>query len=221
MVSSQNPTGVTDVSPDVSRNDRGMLDDRTVAVSRSAYAYSLEAPKYTSFWGSVIAGTLLAAGILVMSYALMFGCGVGVYRSGTVSLGWGAAIWIIITACIAYFFGGMFASCLSASGPESGAFRGLSVWGLSIPLGMVVASIVAMAAGTAYGTPTLPDVHQAVLQTASNANAPNLSYQGGLWVPFGGAWTVFLSLILGLFCAWIGGTMGREMLVRTESRVAS
>jgi len=115
----------------------------------------------------------------------------------------------------------MFSSCLSASGPESGAFRGISVWGLSIPLVMVIASIVAIGAGLAYGTTTQPDVHQAVLQTASNVNAPNLSYQGGLWVPFGGAWTVFLSLILGLFCAWIGGTIGRDMLVHTESRLAA
>src|SRR5579884_1582837 len=143
MVSPQNEPVAAGVATDLPRNDRGIIEEHSVStLTPAGGTYSLTIPRYTTFWGSVIAGTLLAIGIAIMSYALMFGCHVGTYANGVISLGWGAAVWIVVTACIAYFFGGMFSPCLSASGPESGAFRGLSVWGLSVPLVMVIASLL-------------------------------------------------------------------------------
>jgi len=156
------------------------------------------------FWGPVIAGTLVAMSISILSSALMFACRVGVYTpTGEVSLGVGAAIWICITACIAYFVGGMVASSVYNVGDDLGWMRGLSVWGLSVPLTMVITSIVALGAIGTYGTGTV--------QNTANVGISHNYFSPIFRIGPGEAWTVFISLLLGLIFAVIGGMSSNRL----------
>jgi hypothetical protein len=156
----------------------------------------------------VIAGTLVTFSIFMLSMALMFGCHVGTYDpSGALSFGWGAAWWIVITSCIAYFIGGMMAGAFhhnnSADYSDDSGLRGLAVWGLSVPLFMVIFAIISGGAGLAYGYSTN------AIEQATNATGAARVYHGNLFVNYGGAWTVFVSLICGLFFSWVASMFGR------------
>src|SRR5690348_2892246 len=110
MVSPQNPT---DVTPGTVRSDRGFAQEEVAAAGApytGAVAGRYPYPVY--FWGSVVAGSLFVLSMFVLSYALMLGCHVGVVN-GALSLGWGSAIWIVITSCIAFYVGGMIANSIS------------------------------------------------------------------------------------------------------------
>jgi hypothetical protein len=154
---------------------------------------------YQHFWGPVIAGTLVTISVFVLSLALMFGCSVGVYNpSKTLSLGGGAAVWICITSAIAYYLGGMVSSTLAAP-TRIGWIRGFSLWGLSVPLITIIGAFVASGAGLAYGLNTAHLTEQVTNQTG----VAHL-HAGNLFVNYGGAWTVFIALLIGVFCAIFG-----------------
>jgi hypothetical protein len=161
-------------------------------------------------WGAVIAGSLLAISILVLSGSLAYACGVPAYSGGP--YGWGAGIWSVITAAIAFYAGG----CLSAylTGATDAAYsnmlHGVMAWVLAIPLVMVLFS------GThgmfAQGGLMASDVTRMVISgnpqatvnpaiTAQSAveQLPNLHLTGAAW----GAW---ISLAVGLIFAAIGGS---------------
>lgn len=198
MVSPQNPT----LEPSsVARTDRGFVPE----TSTSTYSYSSSPAHFGGhyFWGSVIAGTLLAISIGMLSWALMFGCHVGTYSNGAISYGWGAAIWIVVTSCIAYFFGGMFSGCLSSHRGD-GWLHGVGVWGLSVPLLMCLIAFISGSAGLAYGPASR------VTETIVNQTGTAQLFHGDLFVNFGGAWTVFIALICGLFFAMVGGYFSRS-----------
>jgi hypothetical protein len=162
-----------------------------------------------SFWGSVVAGTMVVLGIGALSEFLMFGCRVGVYRNGAPDLGAGAAIWMIITSCIAYFVGGLVASQLSLNGTW---LHGIVLWGFSIPLSLLIGAAVTVAAGTAYAHTT--DVTEQVL----NSSGAGAIYNGNVFVSFAGAWAAFLSVILGLIFAVLGSTAGACACAQGMSR---
>jgi len=204
MVSPQSSVGT--VGSDVARTDRGFVTD--VATSPTTYSSNLTyLGHHHYFWGPVIAGTLVVFSVFMLSMSLMFGCHVGTYNpSGALSFGAGAAWWIVITSCIAYFFGGMMAGAFHGNNSadyDDGALRGLAVWGLSVPLFMVIFAVISGGAGLAYGYATN------TIEQATNATGAAHVYHGNLFVNYGGAWTVFASLICGLFFSWVAGMFGR------------
>src|SRR5205823_3166105 len=101
---------------------------------------------YRPFWRPVVAGTMFAMSVFVLSWYLMLGCHVGINSGGIIDLGGGAAVWLCVTACIAYFFGGAIASAMTASNASSlasGCLKGTVLWALSIPLGLIGYSFLA------------------------------------------------------------------------------
>ena len=200
MVSPQN-TASSSVSPGVLPSDRGFVTEESVittpavtditALPRLGYSY----PVY--FWGSVIAGTVLVMSLFVLSYLLMLGCHVGtVGPDGALSFGWGAAVWLVITSCIAYYFGGMLTNCISRP-IGMGWLKGATVWGLSIPLALVISSVL----GAGLGVLGLSLAH---VENAAGTAAPTHLAMGFIGPDFGAIWTAFLILICGLVFAMFG-----------------
>jgi hypothetical protein len=106
---------------------------------------------------------------------------------------------MIITACIAYFVGGMVASRLSLNGSW---LQGLVLWGFSIPLSLLIVAAVTAAAGIAYAHTTQ------LTEQIVNSSGTGALYQGNVFVNFAGAWAAFLSVGLGLVFALLGSTTG-------------
>jgi hypothetical protein len=193
MVSPQNPNPAT-VAPAPIRSDRGFIPEETAAVPSYPAAGSVPYVRATSFWGSVIAGTLLALSIFVLSWCLMIGCHVGVVGD-TLSLGWGSAVWIAITSCIAFYCGGMMASAMGGGDlapARAGGLKGAAVWALSIPLTFCIWGLAASGTGL-FAQFTLSQ------SAAASTVAPAT---GG--VMFGWFWTAFITLIVGLIFAVLG-----------------
>ena len=204
MVSSTNIAS-TEVAPGTVPTGRGFIREETLYTTPGSPALS-----GWRFGSAVVYGSLLTLSLFAFSYLLMLACHVGVAAGGIISLGWGAAIWIFITGCIAYYFGGMLSNCLSP--PVYGGYaKGAAVWALSIPLAMVILAIVAGGAGifTGLNTPTVTNMTN------------NVAVHQG--VNFGVLWTAVLTLIAGLVCSLLGSwSMVRaDVSGVTENRIAS
>lgn len=206
MVSPQNPTSTDVVNPATVGNDRGFVREEVLSSSATAPVYTGAAatvryPYPVYFWGSVVAGTLLVMSIFVLSYFLMLGLHVGVDASGALALGWGAAIWLVVTSCIAYYFGGLLASQIS-SPLGSGWLKGTSIWGLSIPLVAVIGALVMGGTGL-FGLIT-PQFNETLANAGQNAHQVANNLQPHAGVNFGFIWTAFTILICGLIFAILG-----------------
>ena len=190
MVSPSTVHPATEVAPVA--GDRGFVREQTgyVGWSPAGGAGGIFAPR---FGGSVVAGTLLTLSLFAWSYLLMLGCHVGVAAGGTISLGWGAAVWMFITACVAYYFGGMLSNCLSPP-VYGGLAKGAAVWALSIPLTLVILAFVAGGAGILAGVNAPAVAHGGMTNNA-------IVRQG---VNFGVLWTVILTMAAGLVCSLLG-----------------
>lgn len=151
-------------------------------------------------WGSVISGSLLTVSLLILSSVFAYACGVPAFR-GTGTYGFGAGVWSVISSIIAFFFGGWLASHLAAATDRQyRMLHGVAVWSLALPLililfgtgltvltnraGFVGSDVTRMAI---TGTPMVGPAIQGV----SNVGA---------------AWGGFISLVLGLIAAGIGGS---------------
>jgi len=190
----QNYPGAT--TPVSGIDDRGIRDRTVVSTESSALAAGQLPFRHNYFWGAVVSGALVAMAITILSSALMFGCRVGVYNNtGEVSLGVGSAIWMAVTACIAYFVGGMIASMISNPG-DTGWIRGLTVWALGITLTIILTSMAAQGAVQAYGPNTV--------QTTANVATHNY-FSTVFRIGTGEAWTVFITLLCGLVFGMLGG----------------
>lgn len=194
------PNTASDIAPGVVR-DRGFIEEAVVQPVPTVVQTPRKVlgrgrfPVY--FWGSVIAGTLLVLSIFVLSYVLMLACHVGSTAGGYLSLGWGAAIWICVTSCIAFYFGGMLASSITPPVGD-GWLKGATIWGLSIPLALIISAIVAGGTGLLAG---LNSPHITAVTTPAVAN----TVQTTLPVAYGFVWTAFTTLIVGLIFAILGG----------------
>jgi hypothetical protein len=144
----------------------------------------------TGFWGSVIAGTLFALSVFALSWYLMLGCHVGVAGSRVFALGVGSAWWIVVTSCVAFYFGGMVASAI-ARPYGTGWVRGAAIWGLSIPLTLAILGLVA--GREVLGALHLPHAG-ALVGTTSQITESGTAF----------AWVAFLTLICGLIFAMLG-----------------
>lgn len=175
---------------------RGMVE--SVAVpgdgrGAARYEYARFAIAQRPFWKPIIAGSLFALSVLALSWYLMLGCHVGVASGGIVALGAGAAVWMWITACIAFFFGGMIARGMSLQ-PVSAWLKGAVIWALSIPLGLLILSAVANS-GLSLAAVGLP--HTGII---GNVGVAGVSY--------GFVWSAFIFLLCGLVFSLIGSATG-------------
>ena len=193
MVTPVNPTSADGGT--VVQTDRGFV--RTETETAPIYRTSnimYQRPSY--FWGPVIAGTLFVISLFVLSWFLMLGCHVGVTSGGFISLGWGAAWWFFVTAAIAYYCGGAIANSIS---PPLGAgwMKGLTIWGLSIPLVALIGACIMGGSGLFGMIPSG--------QTIANQSASHLvTATSGYGINFGFMWAGFVTLLVGLVFAVFG-----------------
>jgi hypothetical protein len=194
---SENPTVVA------GRSDRGIIAEETIIATTTGANDLLEYP-LPSFWGSIVAGAVVVLGIGALSECLMFGCHVGAYSNGQVAFGFGAGLWMLATTCVAYFVGGMLTSQLSVRGNW---MRGLTMWGFSILLLMVISAFVS-------GGGTLPILHGTqVTEEVISKNRITTLYGGSSFINYAGVWFGFLILALGLICSLIGASVSETRRV--------
>ena len=191
----------TDVTESTIVQGRGFLPDETLVAAgpdNSRITY------YRPFWRPVVAGSVFVMAVFTLSWFLMLGCHVGIAAGGMVALGLGAAIWLWVTACIAYFFGGLIASAMTAaprptleSANGSGWIKGAVLWGFSIPLALVLYALMAQS-GSIFVA--LNPAHVAVVPGGAD-----LVGNGG---HFGFYWSAFIGLGLGLVFSIVGSVAG-------------
>lgn len=204
MVSSQNPYPAdVPATGTAIRTERGFVAEATpaastgIAVPTPGWSYS----RPTYFWGSVIAGTLFVLSLFVLSGLLMLGCHVGVNSAGVLSMGWGAAWWMWVTAAIAFYFGGAIANNISHP-LGTGWLKGATVWGLSVPLTLCIWALVAGGSGllAAFAAP-----HVNIVESAHTFSSTAGSLSGG-GISFTTIWCAFITLIVGLIFSIIGSS---------------
>jgi hypothetical protein len=179
----------TDTPSSSTVSDRGIVvteESMPLAGSRIESRVVVSPP----FWQAVIAGTLFALSVFALSWYLMLGCHVGITSAGVVALGAGAAVWMWVTACVAYFFGGMIAQTMSPS--EDGWLKGAAIWGLSIPLSVVIYGIIAQS-----------------LPWFGGLSLPHAGFGASIGITsFGYAWSAFITLGLALCFSLLGSMTG-------------
>ncbi len=188
---SQNPMG-TNVPPNPPVLDRGFVVEETLVTGVPRFRAS-----YSPYWRPVIAGALFALSLFVFSWYLMLGCHVGVDKDGTIDPGAGAAVWMCVTACVAFLAAGLTSSAISL--PRGmGVVKGIGIWALSLPLAAVLYSLAARG-GDLLGGLTLP--RASVISTATGNNL-------GMIANYGYFWAVVIALACGFVFSIIGSTAG-------------
>jgi len=146
-------------------------------------------------WGSVIGGSLLTLGLLTLSSSLAYACGVPAF-TGEGTYGFGAGVWSVLSALIAFGCGGWLAACLASTvDARYRILHGVLTWALAIPLIVILSegSLVLARGGLMLGV-----IREMVIV------APRV----------GPAWGAFLSLAVGMIAAICGGAMVDLALVR-------
>lgn len=174
-------------------------NDRHVATTDDTY-YNDNAERHRSMssriaWAPIIAGALLAIAIIALSSSFAYATGV-MSVAGVRTYGWGAGIWSVITAGIAFFIGGMFAAgLLPTRDGRYGMAHGLMVWGLAVPL-----ILLAFSGSSGFSSHGLIVAGMAHMTTNPARGQPNMDAARGA------AWGQFISLAVGLCAAAVGGT---------------
>jgi hypothetical protein len=196
-----------DVPPNPAALQRGFVVEESYI---SGPKYVRMGSGYGPFWRPVFAGTLFVLSIFVFSWYLMLGFHVGVDRDNTIVPGAGAAVWMWVTSCIAFLFGGMFASAIS--GPRGpGWARGIGVWSLSVPLAVILYSFAARA-GDLLGGLTLPRASVIGYATGSAA---------GMTANYAYLWSVVIALACGFVFAVIGAIAANAAMKTPDSAIAA
>jgi hypothetical protein len=95
-------------------------------------------------WGAIFAGVVFVLAISWLLYLFGVALGLTVVNPAEVpeageKLGWGAAIWMLVTSLIAFFLGGLFAARIAGIIDKTeGMLHGLAVWGVSILLALLL-----------------------------------------------------------------------------------
>jgi hypothetical protein len=206
MIDELNPTGSAATGTLHSRGFAATAVPTTIPTALPSVVY----PVIGHFWRGVIAGSLLVMALFVWSYLLMLGCHVGVNSNGYVELGWGAAVWTVITSCVVFFLGGGLAdgvsrplainsnNLLRTSNSSRALLRGAAVWALVITLTLTLWGAFGGITGL---SPQLYLPHIAVPENVTNPNIAGLAYPG---VPFGFIWTAIITMVAGLIFSIIG-----------------
>jgi hypothetical protein len=188
-------------------------------------------------WPAVFAGLVTVLSVLAVLTILGLAIGLAVVSPGNRAsqFGLGAGIWGIITALIAFIIGGWLAARTAAvRGRANGVLNGAMVWAVTIPLllywligglGSLVqttattaaqgatAAATTMRGGAAQpaapgGQPASPA--QNIMERAKSATGQvsGQDVERTATRASTGAWGVFITLILGLIFACLGGWLG-------------
>ena len=154
-------------------------------------------------WGAVVAGALTALALLVLSNALAFACEIPAFRGQ--AYGVGSALWSIASAAVAFFIGGVVVEYLTRRGETRvGILHGALAWVLAVNL-TVLLSMPTF--GVFHGFLPLD-----AMRWASGAPGQPLEHSVSI-----AAWGVFLSLLVGLICAAVGGATGYSIFERRRA----
>ena len=192
MVSPQNDPNAGVVGS-TTTTGRGFVPAEETQVARMPT--SLVLARSNVSWGSVIAGSLLAVAIMILSASLAYACGVPAYSGQEqAAYGWGAGIWAVVTSIIAFYAGGCLAAYMSASTDyRFHMLHGVLTWALVIPLTLLILS---------WGALSLRGMIPADVRTMEFRT----SFVQPTWAhSTGAAWGAFISLACGLIFAAIGG----------------
>lgn len=187
------PNVQSDVGMHAMGHDRGVIPEETVVAAGPGNVGVKT--YYRPFWRPVLAGTLFVLSTFILSWYLMLGFTVGVNTQGMIALGGGAAVWIWVTSCVAYFFGGMIASGMTGINGtmRSGWLKGAVLWGLSLPLALVLYAFVSQSAVLESLNPP----HAGMIAGTAGTMAGTASHP--LF-----AWAAFIVLGCGLIFSLIG-----------------
>jgi hypothetical protein len=101
-------------------------------------------PRPPISWGAIFAGVVFVLAISWLLYLLGAALGLTMVNPAEVpeageKLGWGAAIWILVTSLIAFFLGGLFTARIAGIIDKTeGMLHGLAVWGVSTLLALLL-----------------------------------------------------------------------------------
>jgi hypothetical protein len=128
-------------------------------------------------WSAVFAGWVVASGMAFLLYVAGLAIGFAAFdpynaAATAKGVGIGTAVWIVLTWAVSSFLGGMFASWFDGKADRtSGALHGVTVWGLSIAVSVLVFALGATQAaqGGARLVRSAATVGAAAAGPASNA----------------------------------------------------
>lgn len=156
-------------------------------------------------FGPVVAGVLTAIATLLILSVLGLAIGASALEPRDVgeSLGFGAAVWGIISALIAFFLGGWVAAKTAAvAGAGSGLINGLMV-------GAAILALVIWLSGTAAGA-ILGTLGDNLDDLVNVVDADDATVQEAFNTVEDGAWGTLLGLVLPLAAAAVGGLLGHN-----------
>jgi hypothetical protein len=198
-------------------------------------------------WGALLAGFFFGCGIWMLLLSLGAGIGFSAFDPRDLGswqgLGIGFGIWGVLSAMVAAFLGGWLAARTSRSGTVlAGMLHGAALWGFMVVAGIWIATTAAagavakaanvaggavqgsgLAAGQAARSPSLrrqAEAEAGAAQQRVEASAPEPA-ETAKKAGATGAWAFFVSGLLTLAAAILGGRTGvpREgRAVRQERR---
>jgi hypothetical protein len=207
-------------------------------VAEPGYATTFHTPEHhlpTPLWRSIFAGVFIAFSLLAVLSVLGVAIGATVYRPTTDTRAWGtgAFIWALLSAIIAFGLGGFVAGRTIYGPAKAAPFHGFLVWAVAIPLlGLAAATGLGSLAGASstnmMWTPSYAqrmDTAQMVSQRTVDANGNVRDANGNVRNiddeikadTEKAAWGTFVTLILGLGAATIGGMLGGSGLPKTKT----
>jgi len=209
--------------------DRGMVDQRyaetTYTAGRIVHPH----------WGSIMVGVFVT--LATMGLLSVLGVAVGAssydpYSAGHDARAWGigAGIWALAQTIIAFIAGGYAASWTSTfNWSKKGTFHGFMVWAVAVPImGLLLGGgLASLAAGAANANNSganamgvrAPDQMNNQINNNANASQDNMTQQDAKKATMATAWWMFISLVLSLGAALLGGMMGAKSPkdVRTQA----
>jgi hypothetical protein len=191
-----------------------------------------------SRWGGLMAGCFVTIAMFVLLGEIGAAIGASAFEPGdrAAAYAWGAGIWGLLSAVIAFFVGGAAAACVTRiRGREPGYLHGALVWAVAVPvigfLGAILAlgaltagSVTAAAAATVdANTPGRPAVtSDEAARARTEATRPENIERATKTAGAMGWWMVG-GLLLSLGAAALGGRVGarygaadRRVVVRTD-----
>jgi hypothetical protein len=161
-------------------------------------------PRNRVQWGPVIAGAMVAIGVMIFMTVLGVAIGSSAFEPGTDLGDWGAGagIWGGISALVAFFVGGWVAARSAAVwGDYSGAMNGFLA-------GMT--TLVAIIAFAAFGADNALGFLGGTFDNIANFTTDEAAQADAFNVIEDGAWGTLIALVLALGAAALGGWLGHR-----------
>ena len=168
--------------------DRNLMHDRDV----EHHLHSGAAHSHVC-WGAVIAGSVTAMSLMVLTAAFAYAVNVPGYNDG--DYGFVTGLYAVLTAIGAFLIGGAVTTYFADRAEQhTGVLHGIMTWTLTVPL-------VLLLSGTAFGMFRMYAFNAFNRATAGQIAGTTNDYRAA-------AWGVFLALFFGLLSAAFGGALG-------------